>query len=298
MVEGRGLIALLSLLLLGLLIGLALSLTYVWLLNPIQVYGSTPADLKPRLKEDYVVLVASAYAVDDDLDKAQKRLAELGDPEAGRTVARLAQQYIAAGRSVKETRSLAKLSAALGITSSSLLVYISTPTPTNTTPPTKTPTATPKRPTNTPTPAPPPSKTPTPRPPTVTASPTRTQTPTPPRPTPTKAPETAFEVAELRPICSRGDGLLEVYVRDVAGKGLSGVEMAITWAGNENRFFTGLKPEIDPGYADFQMEAGVIYRLTLAADPNLAIENLGDKTDCPDLSEKEIPSWKVVFNKK
>jgi hypothetical protein len=297
MVKGRGLVALLSLLLLGLFIGLALSMAYVWLLNPIQVYVSAPSDLKPELKEDYIILIASAYAVEDDLDRARERLAGLGDPDAGRTVATLAERHIAAGRSVEEIRSLSKLAVALGATSSSLLIYISTPTPTNTPIATVTPTATPKLPTDTPTPPSSPTGTPTTVPPTATLNPTRTPTPTPREPTPTRPPEAAFKVVERRPLCDRPDGTLEVYVHDAEGEGMSGVELIITWAGNENHFFTGLKPEIDPGYADFQMEQGVTYRLALAAEPNLTAENVGGSADCSNLAADEVPSWRVTFQK-
>jgi hypothetical protein len=298
MIEGRGLIALLSLLLLGLALGLLLSLAYVWLLNPIQRPVSAPSDLKPELKEDYIVLIASAYAVEDDLDRARERLAGLGDPDAGRTAATLAERHIAAGRSVEEIRSLSKLAVALGAKSGSLLVYISTPTPTNTPASTATPTATPTLPTATPTPIPSPTDTPTPIPPTATPSPTRTPTPAPQKPTPTRPPETAFKVIEHRPLCNRPGGSLEVYVRDAEGEGISGVELIITWAGKENYFFTGLKPEIDPGYADFQMEQGVTYRLALAAEPNLAVENVGGSADCLNLADDEIPSWRVVVQER
>jgi hypothetical protein len=86
-----------------------------------------------------------------------------------------------------------------------------------------------------------------------------------------------------------------VYVRNAQGEGMSGVELIITWAGKDNHFFTGLKPEIDPGYADFQMERGVTYSLALANVPNLTVENVGDKADCPKGAGDETPSWRVIF---
>jgi hypothetical protein len=86
-----------------------------------------------------------------------------------------------------------------------------------------------------------------------------------------------------------------VYVRDAEGEGMSGVELIITWAGKENHFFTGLKPEIAPGYADFQMEPGMTYRLALADEPHLAVENVGGKGNCPNLDEDETPSWRIIF---
>jgi hypothetical protein len=39
------------------------------------------------------------------------------------------------------------------------------------------------------------------------------------------------------------------------------VEILVAWDGGLDSFFTGLKPAVSPGYADFVMTAGVEYSL-------------------------------------
>ena len=67
-------------------------------------------------------------------------------------------------------------------------------------------------------------------------------------------------------ICSTNisEGLLMVYVSDAAQKPVPGAEVIIEWDGNEEHFFTGLKPELGDGYADFLMEPNRSYALRLA----------------------------------
>ena len=42
---------------------------------------------------------------------------------------------------------------------------------------------------------------------------------------------------------------------------MPGIEIVVNWDGGEDHFFTGLKPDIDSGYADFIMVPEVIYTL-------------------------------------
>ena len=67
-------------------------------------------------------------------------------------------------------------------------------------------------------------------------------------------------------VCNQelAQALLQVQVYDGTGEPVPGVEVILSWDGGENRFFTGLKPEINPGYADYQMTPGVMYTLRLA----------------------------------
>ncbi|MCJ7723628.1 MAG: hypothetical protein MUP03_05810 [Anaerolineales bacterium] len=69
------------------------------------------------------------------------------------------------------------------------------------------------------------------------------------------------------------EGLLQVTISDAANKQVAGMEIIITWDDVEESFFTGLKPEIGNGYADYVMSPSVIYTLYLAAGsdpvPNL-----------------------------
>ena len=93
-------------------------------------------------------------------------------------------------------------------------------------------------------------------------------------------------------------GLLRIYVRDRLNAGISGVKITITWSGGRDTFFTGFKPEIDPGYADFKMEPGQRYQVELSN-----VESIGEIPDvtidsntlCPNLPNDIDPSWQIVF---
>jgi hypothetical protein len=92
--------------------------------------------------------------------------------------------------------------------------------------------------------------------------------------------------------------LLRIYVRDRLGEGVPGVEITVTWPGGRDTFFTGFKPEVDPGYADFQMEEGQRYVIELTS-----LETSGDSPEvaidsdnlCPNLPDNLAPSWQLVF---
>ena len=101
------------------------------------------------------------------------------------------------------------------------------------------------------------------------------------------------------PLCDNSNGgLLRIYVRDRLGVGVPGAAIRISWPGGEDRFYTGFKPEIDPGYADFEIEPNELYRVELisleTAGPALEI-NIDPDTLCPDLPVEVDPSWQLVF---
>ncbi|RME76038.1 MAG: hypothetical protein D6784_06700, partial [Chloroflexi bacterium] len=111
----------------GFIPGLALSLTYGWLLDPRPLPVS-PADLAPSDKAIYLRLVAVAYAHDRDETKARARLAALDDPHIEQTVLALTEQYIAQNRDIRDIKALIALARALGQTSAAMMPFIATPT--------------------------------------------------------------------------------------------------------------------------------------------------------------------------
>jgi hypothetical protein len=298
----------------GFAVGLTLSLTYGWVLDP-RALPVRPADLSPGDQDHYLRLIAAAFAYDNDLDRARRRLAGLEDPQIDQTVVNLTEWTINEERDIRDILALIALSEALGQTSSAMAPFLATPTPVPTSTPTLAPTPTP-RPTPTPTPltpvptatgtstlTPTPSRTPTPTQtatPTATPLPTATRTPT-PTTTPTPGPNAPFGVVQSVPLCTAdttNGGLLRIYVRDRLGQGVPGVQIVVTWSGGRDSFFTGFKPEIDPGYADFQMRPGEMYRVELGTLvlTGLAPEvNLDDDTLCPNLPADVNPSWQLVF---
>jgi hypothetical protein len=67
-----------SRLLIGLIVGLAAGLIYGWMLRPVEYVDTAPDSLRADYRTDYVLMVAEAYAGDNDLNLAQIRLAALG----------------------------------------------------------------------------------------------------------------------------------------------------------------------------------------------------------------------------
>jgi hypothetical protein len=66
------------------------------------------------------------------------------------------------------------------------------------------------------------------------------------------------------------DGLLQVTVFSSNRRQVTGVKIIITWENGEDQFFTGLKPEIGNGYADFVMSPNTTYTLRLAIGSDIA----------------------------
>jgi hypothetical protein len=156
---------------LGLLGGLMLGLWVGWIVWPVQVAGVDVSDLKPASQDDYLVLTATDYAYDQDLARAQNRLAQLHDAKSDERLAALARQYAAQGNPA--AAQLATLAIALGSSDGDIQLIATTATPTPSLTPTATetprPTLTPiLTPTDAPTEAP--TRTPRPR---VTRTPTR-----------------------------------------------------------------------------------------------------------------------------
>jgi hypothetical protein len=288
--------------LVGALVGCPLALFYGWVINPRPAPVS-PAELLAADKAFYVRLIALALAHEGDASRAQARLATLAEPNIGVVVARLTEDYIADEQDVRDITALVKLSQSVGQVSPVMLAFIATATPRPTFTPTPSPTSTPEptaSPTASPTITPRTRRTSTPsRSPTMTRSPTPSRTPTVTQ-TPTPGPNAPFGVAQSVPLCDNSGkgGLLRIYVRDRLGDGVPGVEVSVIWPGGRDTFFTGFKPEFDPGYADFQMVPGERYQIELTGvelsgqPPEINLDNRGL---CPRLADEVNPSWQVVF---
>jgi hypothetical protein len=232
---------------LGLLFGLGLGLGYAWFLSPVEYTDTEPSLLRADYKAEIVQLIAAAYAADGDVERARARVAslELGDP-AGAVTAR-AQQLAASGADMSSVQSLADLAAALGGQPAAVTPIAQaatlTPAPTETLVPTPLPSATPF----------------------LTATPIVLPG------LPTVPPITGvFTLTSTETLCEAGTPLLQVVAQTAAGEGLRGVEVIVEWAGGQDRFFTGLKPERGAGYGDFEMQPAIDYTVRLADAPDAA----------------------------
>jgi hypothetical protein len=241
----------------GLVLGLLLGMLYARVLNPPVLVNLTPGRLNPADQDQYRLMIALAYQTDGDLGRASARLDLLGNNPLA-DLASQAQRMLASGGSMDEARVLALLAQALA--------QPFAPLPTIEPSPTITPSSTPELPTLTPSPtldlaavvhSPTPSRTPP-----QGASPTGAATYT-PRPSNTPQPTAGapFLPQESRAVCDvpGAAGYLVVEVQDAAGTPVAGVRIVVSWPGGQDEFYTGLHPQIDPGYADFNMTEGVIY---------------------------------------
>ena len=107
----------------------------------------------------------------------------------------------------------------------------------------------------------------------MTAEAEMTNTPIPeststPRPTLTPIPTLGapYQLVGQDTICEPdlAEGLLQIFVTNAARKQIPGAEIIITWKDGEEHIFTGLKPEINHGYADYLMTPEVTYSVRMA----------------------------------
>lgn len=246
-------------LLAGLILGLGLGLLISWIIAPVKYTDTPPSLLRSDFKDAYRALIASAYTTTGDIERAEERLATLGDADPLEALAMQAQRTVAEGDTY-QTDALAVLATDLGqeisfreVTPTSTRFLTQTPGPT----PTKTPSPINGDDTNT---------TPEPPDPTLTPVPISTRTPA---STSTTIPTVGapYILIAQDEICSTNisEGLLMIYVTDSAQRPLPGVEIIVEWQQQEEEhFFTGLKPELGHGYADFAMEPAQVYALHLA----------------------------------
>ncbi len=104
--------------------GLALGLVVGWWLWPVQYTNTAPHMLRQDYYDDYVVMVATAYEVEGDLEKARARLSLLDADEPAAPVIELAERLVETGGSVEDTVRLARLARAFGASTSSLDPYL------------------------------------------------------------------------------------------------------------------------------------------------------------------------------
>jgi len=272
-------------LLTAIIIGIVLGLLYSWIISPAEYINTPPSSLRDDFKERYRSAIAASYEATGNLQRAEARLNLLGDEDPSLALVIQAQHYLAEGDDFEEAQVLANLASALGkaptpfpthtknivgITPTPSPEIIESLSPTPSQPPTDTPTIqetgeltsteiiTPTQestagpsqtPTSSWTPGPSPTATPT-----FTPTPSRT-------PTATLAPP--FILLNQVNVCDPilGEPQLQVFLSNAAGIGVPGIEIVVNWDGGEDHFFTGLKPDIDSGYADFIMVPEVIYTL-------------------------------------
>ncbi len=243
--------------LLALVAGFGLGLAYAWVIAPAQYIDAEPHTLRDDFKDHFRTAIAAAYSSNADLERARARLALLGDPNPSQALTAQAQRMLATGASPDTVQQVALLASALEgqvtvISPTALTVNPNSSgvsiLPINTA---KTQTGTPEsilatEPTSTPIPD-------------LTATPKPSRTPTPTLGAP-------FQLVGQDTLCDQelAEGLLQIVVTNASRKQIPGIEIIIIWTGGEEHIFTGLKPELGHGYADYLMENDVIYSIHMA----------------------------------
>jgi hypothetical protein len=281
-------------LLTGLVIGVIIGLVYAWRVAPVKYVDTSPATMRQDFKDQYRALIASAFAADNDLARAQARLDLLKDPDSAQSVAIQAQQALAGGKSPAEAHALGLLAVALSNIASPSQSTGSSPVPTT---PVPIPSATPLPATATPSPTKSPAS---PSPGTaisVTVTATVAAFTLPPSLTPTPTSGAPFVLSgDAKQVCDATlkQPLIMVEAKDAAGQPVPGVEILVNWPGNQDHFFTGLKPEHGPGYGDYVMTPDVTYTIHVA-DGGQQVPGLKASTCTATGGSQFLGSWSLVF---
>ena len=270
---------------LALLAGLGLGLAYAWVISPRDIIDATPASLRLDFKDQYRSLVAAAFAATGNLPRAEARLALLEDRDPIDVLNAQAQRMraVTAGDGQFEhPDQVAALAMALDGDPNNAPVSTSTSE-----------TADQVESASTLTFEPPPTELPFSGTPELLETPEiidtlaveTTSVPT-PRPTRTLTPEPGepFALTGQETVCDPNlpDGLLQILVLNPNRRQLAGIEILITWDGGREQFFTGLKPELGNGYADYIMTPETTYTVQLARGSDVALGITAPTCQTPD----------------
>ena len=291
-------------LLLALLVGLGLGLAYSWFISPVTYVDANPAILRADFKDKYRVVIAASYTSTHNLERARVRLEALGDLDVIKELSAQAQRMVGAGESFESIQPLTLLAADLqqgfvSIPSTSTPVASSIPTSIATDIQiTSTATKAPTIATETqirqttieatiPVTATPATITPTTSFAQTAFAPMASSTFA-PRPTftPIPPPGAPFALIEQETVCEPGTqpGLLQFILMDKRRKQVPGIEIIITSSQGEDHSFTGFKPELGNGYADFVMQADTVYSVRVV-EGGTSVPNISAPA-CKDLSGK------------
>lgn len=283
----------------ALLLGLSLGFVYSWVVSPRRFTDAGPTALRADFKDQYRSVIAAAYAATGNLPRAQARLSLLGDSNSAEALNAQAQRMLAGSATGERFEHADQVAAlALALDDEPGEAPISTPTvevinevdagDTATPPPllTEVPlefTGTPffeETPVTLETESAVTSIAPT-------ARPTHTSTPEPGEP---------FALTGQESVCDVNlpDGLLQVLVLNRSRRQVAGIEIVITWDGGEEQFFTGLKPELGNGYADYIMSPDIAYTVQLAQGSDVALSVVAPTCQSPD-GQTFFGSIKLTF---
>ncbi|MCB9106753.1 MAG: hypothetical protein H6633_21285 [Anaerolineales bacterium] len=310
----------------GCLMAILAGLFVTWYLAPTRFVNARVSDMSEEYAQEIVIMAAADYAENEDIDRAKEILTRLEVPNPTQYVSLVAEEMIRTNRGTvdDDIKNVVFLAKALGVSTVSMVAYVSPPTatftPTDT--PTPSPTATNTRVVDTPTPTvlpqaetteeavvddeaetevqevaaaavdlPVPTDTPEP-------APLPTDTPVPPTEMPTSeatpVPESQYDFVIVKERlltkdenggCA-GNHNIFIDVIDANGNPLKGVQMGDLW--NNPGPVTGHKGDDRPGRAEYDLYKDGGYYVLVKSDPSAGREVTSEVTDL--LSSDD---WKI-----
>jgi len=260
----------------GLILGLILGIVYSWVISPVSQVDTHPSLLRTDYKDIYRLLISRAYQANNNLPRAEARLNLIGDDEPALALAAQAQRFLAEGGDHEMAVILANLSSALQSSEEAENPPVPPPgTAAATNPSENTEENGENDPDN---------------PATSTQEPVSSQTPLPTESLP-------FILQDSSPICdpTLGESLIQIVATNSSGDGIPGVAIQISLGTDPIEiFYTGLKPELGLGYADYSAEPGLTYQVEIP-DSGLIISDIEVPTCQNESDESYWGSWEIYI---
>jgi hypothetical protein len=114
---------------LGVILGLASGLLLGWVVWPIEFTEADPTVLEESYQEDYTVMIATAYSLDQDLNGARQKLSRLGKQDSNAWLLSVTVDYILNQSDEDEIRYLVQLASDLGLYSPAMDPYLTDSAP-------------------------------------------------------------------------------------------------------------------------------------------------------------------------
>ncbi len=124
----RSWLRIIGLVILGMVAGVGLGLYLGWVAWPTEFTDANPGVMQESYQRDYVMMVATAYALDHNLADARKRIAGLGENSSETLLSYTINLILLPGADVTAIRRLVELSADLGLYSPAMDLYLTDPT--------------------------------------------------------------------------------------------------------------------------------------------------------------------------
>lgn len=111
-------------LLAGLLVGVLAALYFAWRVMPLQIVDNQPRSLAPAFREDFVLLVAETFAIEQDVERARTRLASLAGAKGPAEVVQQTEKMMVTGAASNDLKFMVRLAAALGVATPAMQNYL------------------------------------------------------------------------------------------------------------------------------------------------------------------------------